>query len=136
MRSAVADWITIFTGLITMGAGIYSLPSNVDQVSNDVGLSDYVTHSVTSLVCFITLVFFTDQSIRISRILVLNRTLVLPNWSVYTLCHVGGVLFFITSQVLFQAKVFNDLNNAYIVVPLLAWGVFIFVNLMEWDSYR
>ncbi|EOK5734515.1 hypothetical protein ACWOUW_004244 [Vibrio vulnificus] len=134
LRSAIADWITIFTGLITIGSGLFALSQGVGESTETVGWMYYINHAVASLLSFITFVFFADQSIRISRQVVNSRRSVLPDWLIYIFCYIAGVLFFVLSQVLFQASVFSELYPIYIVIPLLVWFVITLVLLIQWGG--
>ncbi len=66
LRSAIADWITIFTGLITIGSGLFALSQGVGESTETVGWSYYINHAVASLISFITFVFFAAPCVSVN----------------------------------------------------------------------
>ncbi len=123
-RTALADYVTIFTGLITLAGGIYSFyageaPSGA--MLRDEYWGAYLQHSITTAVTFVALYFFMDQSIKISRRVVESGSSALPSWLIYGLFYVSGMALFFMFQIVFQSNFFDEIQIVYPITSLSIW---------------
>ncbi len=123
-RTALADYVTIFTGLITLAGGIYSFyageaPSGA--MLRDEYWGAYLQHSITTAVTFVALYFFMDQSIKISRRVAESGSSALPNWLIYGLFYVSGMALFFMFQIVFQSNFFDEIQIVYPITSLSIW---------------
>lgn len=125
-RTALADYVTIFTGLITLAGGIYSFyageaPSGA--MLRDEYWGAYLQHSITTAVTFVALYFFMDQSIKISRRVAESGSSALPSWLIYGLFYVCGMALFFMFQIVFQSNFFDEIQIVYPITSLSIWLV-------------
>ncbi|MDY7025107.1 MAG: hypothetical protein SVC26_02055 [Pseudomonadota bacterium] len=123
-RTALADYVTIFTGLSTLAGGIYSL-----YMGNAFGSSSaapgywdgYLQHAIAIAVTVISLYFFLDQSIKMARRIILTHASALPNWLVFGIFYFGGMALFTVFQIVFQSHIFEHIQIAYFITALVIW---------------
>ena len=125
-RTALADYVTIFTGLITLAGGVYSFyageaPSGA--MLRDEYWGAYLQHSITTAVTFVALYFFMDQSIKISRRVAESQSSALPSWLIYGLFYVCGMALFFMFQIVFQSNFFDEIQIVYPITSLSIWLV-------------
>lgn len=133
IRSAIADFITIFTGLFTLLSGYLSVSIGEVHPASNVEWDISLKHALSITVTFFTFYFFLDASIRASRQIVSSGFSSLPNGFVYVFCSFGGLTLFVVSQLVFQSKIFAEIQSVYLVVPIILWFVLMFALVIHSD---
>lgn len=131
VRSAIADWVTIFTGLSTIISGFLAVSLNDIEPDSNIW-NIYLKHAICMTVTLLSFYFFIDQSLRLSRKLAYSNDSVLPQWLVYIFCFIGGLLLFFVIQIVMQSYLFNQIENVYFILPSIIWIIMIVVLLISY----
>lgn len=132
-RSAIADYVTIFTGLSTILSGFLAVSLNDIEPNSNVW-NIYLKHAICMTITLLSFYFFIDQSQRISEKLAYSNANVLPKWLIYIFCFVGGLLFFFVFQIVVQSYLFKEIQNVYFILPSIIWLIIILVLLISYTG--
>lgn len=123
-RTALADYVTIFTGLSTLAGGIYSI-----YVGKSLSLGNattsywdvYLQHGIATAITVISLYFFLNQSLKLAKRVVASGSSALPGWLVLGLFYFAGIALFCVFQIVFQSNIFDEIQIVYFIVSVSIW---------------
>lgn len=125
-RSALADYLTILTGLFTILSGAYSLYAGGD-VTSPAEVETYwdgpLRHAIAITLTVMGLYFFLDMSVKIAARIVHSGNSGLPGWLVFGLFYFGGMALYGVFQIVLQSNLFPELQIAYFITSLVIWLV-------------
>lgn len=131
MRSTVADWITILTGLSTIISGFLAISLNDIEPDSNIW-NNYLKHAVCMTVTLFAFYFFIDQSLRQSRKLVEIKASPLPKWIIYIFIFLGGLLLFFVLEIIIQSYLFSEINISYFIIPFILWFIIVVGLFLGW----
>jgi len=123
-RSALADYLTILTGLFTILSGAYSLYAGGD-VTAAVDTESYwdgpLRHAIAITLTVMGLYFFMDMSVKAAARIVSSGRSGLPRWLVFGLFYFGGMALYGVFQIVLQSNLFAEIQSAYFITSLVLW---------------
>ena len=123
-RTALADYLTIFTGLSTLLGGIYSVYAGhgfADQTAGSDYWGVFISHAVAIAVTMISFYFFFDQSIHQAKRIIDSGKSAMPSWLVHGFFYFGGISIFCVFQIMLQSSLFESFMMVYMIVPVSIW---------------
>jgi len=123
-RSALADYLTILTGLFTILSGAYSVYMGGD-ITTAADTDNYwdgpLRHAIAITLTVMGLYFFMDMSVKVASRIVRNGNSGLPGWLVFGLFYFGGMALYGVFQIVLQSNLFSELQIAYFITSLVIW---------------
>ena len=123
-RSALADYLTILTGLFTILSGAYSLYAGGDVTAaayTETYWDGPLRHAIAITLTVMGLYFFLDLSVKSAGKIVRTGTSGLPGWLVFGLFYFGGMALYGVFQIVLQSNLFAELQIAYFITSLVIW---------------
>lgn len=123
-RSALADYLTILTGLFTILSGAYSLYAGGDIAAATEAESYWdgpLRHAIAITLTVMGLYFFMDLSVKIAGRIVRSENSGLPGWLVFGLFYFGGMALYGVFQIVLQSNLFAELQISYFITSLVIW---------------
>jgi hypothetical protein len=123
-RSALADYLTILTGLFTILSGAYSLYAGGDiavATETESYWDGTLRHAIAITLTVMGLYFFMDLSVKIAGRIVRSENSGLPGWLVFGLFYFGGMALYGVFQIVLQSNLFAELQISYFITSLVIW---------------
>ncbi|MEE2749216.1 MAG: hypothetical protein VX474_04520 [Pseudomonadota bacterium] len=123
-RSALADYLTILTGLFTILSGAYSLYAGGDiavATETESYWDGPLRHAIAITLTVMGLYFFMDLSVKIAGRIVRSENSGLPGWLVFGLFYFGGMALYGVFQIVLQSNLFAELQISYFITSLVIW---------------